>query len=156
MPGLFGRRGESPEVDAKIDAALRAAAAAKKIYGGPRGGIPNGWTRAQVTAANRRAEWQSRRIVNYLWRNGLVIDEIRDLPEDDAGLAKEALRGLIEMARNPATKQEVRRGAFRDILDFCKQKPAQKSDVTLNSAESFLDAVYQDAVSNMGRPKKGD
>lgn len=61
---------------------------------------------------------------------------------DDA-YAKEALETAVEVMRMPnGTKDRLT--AAKIILDFTKQKPAQKSEVTLNKAEAFLEAILND------------
>ena len=154
MPGLFARAGESPEIDAKIREALRQAAETKQRPGGPRGGIPHGWTREAVQRSLTRANWKAQRVVNFLWRNGLVAEEIENLPEDDAAFAKSAMKTLEMLHRAEHVSAETRRKAARDLMDFCKQKPASKVDATVDSPEGFLDACLNAATGNMGRPRK--
>ncbi len=58
----------------------------------------------------------------------------------DSELAKAALKRVMVILNEPAI-HSIHLSAAKILLDFTKQKPATKSDVTVNAAEAFLDAL---------------
>jgi hypothetical protein len=61
--------------------------------------------------------------------------------EDD--YAKEALTTAVEVMRVPGETRE-RLAAARLVLDFTKQKPVAKSEVSIGKAEEFLSSLLED------------
>ena len=56
--------------------------------------------------------------------------------------AKAALETAVEVMRVPGDNRE-RVAAARLVLDFCKQKPASKNEVTIGKAEEFLSSLLE-------------
>lgn len=64
--------------------------------------------------------------------------DMSDLPDADRGRAEEALSYAAGILKDPDAKRSEGLTAARIILDFCKAKPASKSEVTIARAEDFL------------------
>ncbi len=74
-------------------------------------------------------------MVAHMIENNIVA------PEND--LAVEALEFAITVVRTPGMVRD-KLAAARMVLDFTKQKPATKSDVTVRKAEDFLTDIAVD------------
>lgn len=59
------------------------------------------------------------------------------------GYAKEALVAAVEIVRTPGETRE-RLAAARLVLDFTKQKPASKNEVSISKAEAFLESLIEE------------
>ena len=57
--------------------------------------------------------------------------------------AKAALETAVEVMRVPGDNRE-RVAAARLVLDFCKQKPASKNELSISKAEDFLASLVED------------
>lgn len=77
-----------------------------------------------------------------------------DVFKPDNDVANEAVRTLIETIRTPnAVKDKI--SAASKLLEFTQKKPMASSEVTLNKAEAFLEAVLKetsDAEGTSGNP----
>ena len=68
-------------------------------------------------------------------------------PDND--VSEEAFRTLIETIRTPnSIKDKIT--AAKTLLDFTQKKPTTASEVTLNKAEAFLEAVLQETSVEEG------
>jgi hypothetical protein len=67
------------------------------------------------------------------------LKEMGHTPEDDR--AEEALAFGIATIRSKTDSTRDRLVASRMVLEFTKQKPAARSDVTIQNAEDFLEAL---------------
>lgn len=107
-------------------------------------GVPHGYTKETIEPLRAKAKEEAERFVQIMSDNG-------EAPEDD--FAKEALKTAVEVMRVPGETRE-RLAAARLVLDFTKQKPASKSDVTIGKAEGFLEGLLeQEEESTTDGPK---
>lgn len=107
-------------------------------------GVPHGYTKETIEPLRAKAKQEAERFVQIMSDNG-------EAPEDD--FAKEALKTAVEVMRVPGETRE-RLAAARLVLDFTKQKPASKSDVTIGKAEGFLEGLLeQEEESTTDGPK---
>jgi hypothetical protein len=70
--------------------------------------------------------------------------EAADVPFTDEAKAKSALKELAEVALSKGTPVKVRISALKILLEFTKEKPAQRSKVTLDKSEEWLMALEAD------------
>jgi hypothetical protein len=115
--------------------------------------VPNGSTRAKAAKKWKKASALADRFIQIMTDTGqLAPDEDRFLdengewktiPNDDAGMAKAALREAFKLAVGP-TEQKTRVSAINTVLAYTKSKPESKSKLTLNKAEDFLDEIAGD------------
>ena len=73
------------------------------------------------------------------------MDKQGSTPEND--MAKVALQSAFEMIALPLPPKD-RLAAVRTVLEYTKQKPATQSNVTVKSAEDFLDELAEFDDSN--------
>jgi hypothetical protein len=110
-------------------------------------GVPHGYTKETIEPLRAKAKQEAERFVQIMSDNG-------EAPEDD--FAKEALKTAVEVMRVPGETRE-RLAAARLVLDFTKQKPASKSDVTIGKAEGFLEGLLeQEEESTTDGPKAAE
>lgn len=123
----------TPEERKAYSAKIRAKRDPANMKGrvGRKPGVPQGWHYRDYELACAAARKDVKRIMQKMADEGM-------LPED--AYAREALEGAVQVLREPGTK-ETKLKAARLILDFTKSKPASKSDVTIRTAESFLDEL---------------
>lgn len=115
-------------------------------------GIPNGWGR-------RRVELQRIRIAANKRAKELVAEmKEKDMLVSDDERAEAALRGAVEIVTETMSDDgrytysaDHRLKAMKLVLDFCKSKPVQKTETTVNGAEGWL-AALAETVSTT--PKK--
>lgn len=140
------------------------AAAAK----GGRVGVPDGMRKAEALVAWKRAEERAEELFTQMIDNGIVKDVSTDdfeevtvevpvgtegetteitvkVPKTDAGMAATALKRVMVEALSPLSNQAGRLAALRTVLEYTKQKPASKQDLTVNKAEDWLAMVAADA-----------
>ena len=117
----------------------RAASAARNKLNGP-------WRRA--AAAEGRAEDErkdhgyAKRSVRRKVKEGTIDMAQFDAP--DHGRAEEALATLVKVMRTPEENGKTKVAAAKTLLDFTKTKPVVKTEVTVKSAEAFLDEIDDD------------
>ena len=80
-----------------------------------------------------------RRIVRRLIEQGLI--DMSDVPEKDLDRAEEALAYCAGLVKDHDADHKHRLVAAKVVLEFLKAKPTVKQDVTIKSAEDFLDAI---------------
>ena len=97
-------------------------------------GTPRGQKEADYKWIRAKAEADAERMYKALEENTL-------LPEDD--MAKFALLSALTVLKEPASHGH-KIAAARLVLDFTKQKPATKTDVSVNAAEAFLKLLAED------------
>lgn len=68
-------------------------------------------------------------------------------PDND--VAQESVRTLVEVIRTPNNIGDKIKAASK-LLEFTQRKPVAASEVTLNKAEAFLEAVLQETSSEEG------
>lgn len=133
------------EHNAKINARMKAI---KELSGGLinpyRKGVFDGYTKATAEIAWKKARDEAKVIMKHLKENGMV-----DTPtpgDKYAEFAEEALEAAITIVRTPMNEQQ-RLAAARLVLDFTKSKPVAKNEVTVKTAEDWLQNVLEDAKS---------
>ena len=103
-------------------------------------GVPHGYTKETIAPLREKAKQEAERFIEIMSKNG-------DAPEDD--FAKEALKAAVEIMRVPGETRE-RLAAARLVLDFTKQKPVAKQDVTIGKAEDFLSSLLEEEQKQDG------
>jgi len=98
----------------------------RKNGGRPRG-VPDGFRKEEIIPIREAAKEEAKDLVNIMSKKYNIEDEY----------SKEALGAAVEIMRVPGETRE-RLAAARLVLDFCRSKPASKSDVTVGKAEDFL------------------
>lgn len=101
------------------------------------------WGRKPLLLALRdRAKIEAKQVVAYMKKKEMIVEDPR------AEEALEAMIGIVrahdEELRVPLYKASDRIAAAKVVLDFTKQKPATKTDMTVAKAEDFLAAVVED------------
>lgn len=109
-------------------------------------GVKDGWANCKpliARSAERRLE-EAGRIVDHM-----VETKIIEVPDEQA---REALEFAISLVRanSHMEKTSDRLNAAALVLKYTKSAPAAKSEVTLNKAEDFLQALAKEA--NADRP----
>jgi hypothetical protein len=104
-------------------------------YKRTRFGVPDGMRKEEAERLWDISRKKAKETMSELEESGALVDT------DDA--AKEALEAALGVMRSPM-KQETCLAAARLVLDFCKAKPAQKTDLTITKAEQWLASVIQD------------
>lgn len=104
-------------------------------------GVPDGNRKKWLDPVREKAKEESKVIVEKL----IAMEVFK--PDND--VANEAVRTLIETIRTPnAVKDKI--SAASKLLEFTQKKPMASSEVTLNKAEAFLEAVLQETSSAEG------
>ena len=98
----------------------------RKNGGRPRG-TPDGYRSEQIKPIREKAKVEAKKVVKIMSKKFDIEDEY----------SKEALGAAVEIMRVPGETRE-RLAAARLVLDFCRSKPASRSDVTIGKAEDFL------------------
>src|SRR5690606_27614361 len=94
-------------------------------------GAPKGWTKKQHLLFIDEAKRETNRIFKLMEKQG-------NTPENE--MAKKSLQAAFEMIAEPVTPRD-RLAAIRTVLEFTKTKPATKTDMTVRTAEDFLDEL---------------
>lgn len=114
----------------RVALARKAALSRKKHQRGARiPGTPNDWTNKDYAPLREEAKAEARRIFKVMEKEGT-------LPEDP--IAREALLTVLQAMREPGPK-DFKHKAARTLLEYTMAKPSQKQDITVRSAEDFLD-----------------
>ena len=101
--------------------------------GGRPKGVPDGYRKHEIEPLRAKAKKEAEQVVK-------IMAEKYDIESD---YAKEALTTAVEVMRVPGETRE-RLAAARLVLDFTKQKPVAKSEVTVGKAEEFLASLLTD------------
>jgi len=104
----------------------------KKNAGRPRG-VPDGYNKEQIEPIRTEVREQAKRIVEIMSKEHGIEDHY----------AKAALETAVEVMRMPGDNRE-RVAAARLVLDFTKQKPAAKNELSISKAEDFLASLVED------------
>lgn len=96
-------------------------------------GKPASLTNVEYATLLDRAHKEAKRIMKIMESNG-------QLPDD--AMAKAAIGAAFDMIGEPLSARD-RLSAIRTVLEFTKTKPASKTDVTIKSAEDFLDEIAE-------------
>ena len=131
----YARKGAAmltPERRSELAKKASLAAKAKGKPGGRPLGVPAAYKSQWAYRAEQDAAKQDvKRIISIMAEEGI-------LPEDP--LAREALETALQLMREAGPK-DFKHKVLRTILEYRLAKPAQKQDVTVRTAEDFLDEL---------------
>lgn len=111
----------------------RKAALSRKTHGARAPGTPPRWGTHEYAPLAKEAQREAQRIYNIMEKDGL-------LPEDP--LAREALEAALLLMRAPGDKK-FKHSVLRTILEYRLAKPTTKTDVTVRTAEDWLDDLAE-------------
>jgi hypothetical protein len=114
-------------------ARARKAALSRKTHGARAPGTPPTWATQEYAPLLIAAEREAKRIYDIMEQDGL-------LPEDP--LAREALQEALKLMRAPGDKK-FKHSVLRTILEYRLAKPTTKTDVTVRTAEDWLDELAE-------------
>lgn len=95
---------------------------------------PDGYSEETYKPVLEQAQADAKRIVEIMVEKKLI--------DGDDDLAKEAIGVAAEIMRQPISARD-RLAAARTILDFTKQKPVQKNETAISTAEGFLESLLK-------------
>ena len=107
-------------------------------HGRTRGSM-DGYNKVALQKLKKIAHAEAQVIVEYLIGTGQVSEEI-----NKNQYAKEAFEAAVEVMRLDALAPKDKLAAARTVLEWTMAKPVAQSEVTVKSAESFLDAIADD------------
>lgn len=111
----------------------RKAALSRKTHGAKAPGTPPHWATHEYAPLLKEAEREAKRIYKIMEQEGI-------LPEDP--LAREALQEALKLMRAPGDKK-FKHSVLRTILEYRLAKPTTKQDVTIRTAEDWLDDLAE-------------
>ena len=94
-------------------------------------GIPTGWSRSQYAVVLDQAHKEARKIMQMMENEGITPDD---------KMSKTAIEAAFGMIKEPLSARD-RLAAINTVLTYTKTKPATKTDMTVRTAEDFLDDV---------------
>jgi hypothetical protein len=102
--------------------------------GGPgrRPGSKDGYTQTELNKQRAKAKAEAIEIVK-------IMEKKLEIPKDE--FAREALTTAVEIMRIDAINAKDKLAAARTVLEWTMAKPSSSSEVTIKSAESFLDEI---------------
>ena len=104
-----------------------------RVNGGRPKGVPDGYRKHEIEPIRAKAKKEAKKVVE-------IMVEKHEIESD---YAKEALETAVEVMRVQGETRE-RIAAARLILDFTKQKPVAKSEVSIGKAEEFLAGLLEE------------
>jgi hypothetical protein len=122
---------QDPEWRAKKLAAIQAGTGA-----GRPAGVPDGYRKDTIEPIRARIKDENKIIVRYM------VATKQFTPDNH--VSEQAFETLLEAIRVPGALKD-RISAAKALLEYTQKKPAAYSEVTLNKAETFLEAVLEDA-----------
>lgn len=93
---------------------------------------PPGWTNREYLPLYEEAKKEAKRLVKHMIEDG-------KLPSDD-DIGNELMASLLTLVRAPGGPA-FKLKAIKTALDFVKARPTQKTEVTVKTAEDFLDEL---------------
>jgi hypothetical protein len=96
-------------------------------------GQPDGWRKEDWEIEKAKIKAETKEIVKIMTEKLKIEDQY----------AVEALETAVEIMRSPLTARD-RLGAAKLVLDFTKEKPSTKQEVTVQRAEDFLAAILKE------------
>lgn len=106
-------------------------------------GSMDGYNKVALQKLKKMAQAEAEVIVEYLIGTGQVSEEI-----NKNAYAREALEAAVEVMRLDALAPKDKLMAARAVLEWTMPKPASSSEVTVKTAESFLDQIADDLAVN--------
>ena len=104
----------------------------RKNPGRPKG-VPDGHTKETIEPIRAKARVFAEKAVEIMSDKYEIEDEF----------SKEALKTAVEVMRVDGDTRS-RLSAARLVLDFTKQKPVSKAEVTVGKAEAFLESLLEE------------
>ena len=108
-------------------------------------GVPHGHTAESIAIVREKAKAEAKKVVKYMEDNGEKFED---------KYAKEAMESAVEIMRTEGGTRD-RLAAARLVLDFTKQKPVTKSDVTVGKAEDFLAGLLAEEEQSGQKIERG-
>lgn len=105
---------------------------AKQTGTGRKPGQPDGLTAKEFIPLRDKIKEEAKKIVEIMSETLKIEDQY----------AKEALETAVELMRVPGGSRD-RLAAAKLILEFTKEKPSTKSEVTVAKAEDFLESILK-------------
>lgn len=99
---------------------------------GRRPGSKDGYTANDLNKQRAKAKAEAIEIVK-------IMEKKLEIPKDE--FAREALTTAVEIMRIDAINAKDKLAAARTVLEWTMAKPSSSSEVTIKSAESFLDDI---------------
>lgn len=122
-------------VDPLAKARVDAARLSREDRGGRAAGHVKGIRLKTLLRKQADARREVKRIIRHMTAKKIFVA--------DNDMSEESFAALLEIVRTPGdAKNKIQ--AAKAILEYTQKKPVAASEVTLNSAESFLDAVLAD------------
>lgn len=112
-----------------------------------RRGVPDGMRKVEADQKWSEARILADKVVQKMKDEGFLPQVA--VPDTDDAKAEAALKEACVLALGP-TEQRTKLGALRVVLEFTKKKPASSSEMTLNGAADWLNAVAADAAKSDG------
>ena len=132
-PGLYPQTPEEyPAYIERCRENIRAKLASGKMT---RAGVRDGWAGKKKLAQQirTRAETRAKVIVEIMKDKGIVtLDDER---------AEKALTFAVTLIEDITERKDLRLTATRTVLDFCKAKPASRTQLEVLKPEDFLAAL---------------
>lgn len=113
----------------------------KSVKRGRPHGVPDGFRKATIDPIRERIKEENKLIVRYM------VSTKQFTPDNN--VSEQAFETLLEAIRVPGSLKD-RITAAKALLEYTQRKPAAYSEVTLNKAETFLEAVLEEAKSAEG------
>lgn len=104
-------------------------------------GVPDGYRKKTIEPLRAQIIEENKLIVRYM------VATKQFTPDNN--VSEQAFETLLEAIRVPGALKD-RISAAKALLEYTQRKPAAYSEVTLNKAETFLEAVLQEAQSAEG------
>lgn len=104
-------------------------------------GVPDGFRKVTIEPLRARIIEENKLIVRYMVATKQFTA--------DNNVSEQAFETLLEAIRVPGALKD-RISAAKALLEYTQRKPAAYSEVTLNKAETFLEAVLEEAKSAEG------
>lgn len=104
-------------------------------------GVLDGTRKTTIEPIRLQAKQDAQKVWNYMTEQKIF--------QADNNVAEESVKTLVEILRLPGAEKD-RISAAKALLEYTQRKPASHSEVTLNKAESFLEAVLMESNSAEG------
>lgn len=104
--------------------------------GRPRGSI-DGYSKYELNKQRKQAKAEAKEIVKYM-------EEKKGFEVPKAEFAREAIEAAVETMRMEAISPKDKLTAARLVLDFTLAKPSSSTEITVKTAESFLEDIAKE------------
>ncbi len=104
-------------------------------------GVLDGTRKSTIGPIREKAKQDAEKVWNYMVEKKIF--------QADNDVAEESVKTLVEILRLPGAEKD-RISAAKALLEYTQRKPAAYSEVTLNKAETFLEAVLMESNREEG------